>query len=88
MELNLEDIFVGAASVDPGTFVHPSGTLGNRLPVEHPGVEGTGQAGRTRMVSQKSKEKIADRCGNDLIPRSSLFLDNGCARRYNSIIVS
>ena len=28
MELNLEDIFVGAASVDPGTFVHPLGLLG------------------------------------------------------------
>ena len=58
MELNLEGIFAGAASLLVIGAFHP-----------------------VLIWCEYC-------CGNDLMPRSSLFLDNGCARRYNSIIVS
>ena len=75
-------------SFDSGDFVHPFGAAGRRMPVEYPGVEGAGQAGGTWVVSQKSKEKIADCRGSDQLLRGSLFLDRRNGGLYNCFIVS
>ena len=41
-----------------------------------------------RVVSQKSKEKIADCRGSDQLPCGSLFLDRRSGVLYNCLIVS
>ena len=71
-----------------GTDLRCFGAFGGRLPVEHPGAEGAGQAGGTWVVSQKSKEKIADCRGSDQLLRGSLFLDRRNGGLYNCFIVS
>ena len=73
---------------DPGDLVHPFGAAGRRLPVEHPGAEGAGQAGGARVVSQKSQKKITDCRRNVFLPCGSLFLDSRGAVLYNYPMVS
>ena len=71
-----------------GILSDPFGAAGRRLPVEHPGAEGAGQAGGARVVSQKSQKKITDCRRNVFLPCGSLFLDSRGAVLYNYPMVS
>ena len=80
-------LFIFDASLS--AFVpHPFGAAWRRLPVEHPGTEGAGQAGGAWVVSQKSQKKITDCRRNVFLSCGSLFLDSRGAGLYNYPMVS